>query len=95
MSFENQVMEGIKMLSKYIKPYRHMCFILVGFNTTFEEDMYRFRKLTEIKVDPFVMVYNQKNDVTLKHFARWVNGRIYKKCRFQEYGPWIKAQLII
>lgn len=70
MSFEKQVMEGIKTLSKYIKPYRHMCFILVGFNTTFEEDMYRFRKLTEIKVDPFVMIYNQKNDVRLKHFAR-------------------------
>lgn len=93
MSFENQVMEGIKMLSKYIKPYRHMCFILVGFNTTFEEDMYRFRKLTEMKVDPFVMIYNQKNDVRLKHFARWVNGRIYKKCKFEEYGPWIKAQV--
>lgn len=93
MSFENQVMEGIKMLSKYIKPYRHMCFILVGFNTTFEEDMYRFRKLTEMKVDPFVMIYNRKNDVRLKHFARWVNGRIYKKCKFEEYGPWMKAQV--
>lgn len=93
MSFENQVMEGIKILSKYIKPYRHMCFILVGFNTTFEEDMYRFRKLVEMKVDPFVMVYNQKNDIRLKHFARWVNGRIYKKCEFEEYGPWIKAQV--
>lgn len=93
MSFENQVMEGIKTLSKYIKPYRHMCFILVGFNTTFEEDVYRFRKLTEMKVDPFVMIYNQKNDVRLKHFARWVNGRIYKKCRFEEYAPWIKAQV--
>lgn len=94
MSFENQVMEGIKTLSKYIKPYRHMCFILVGFNTTFEEDMYRFRKLAEMKVDPFVMIYNQKNDVRLKHFARWVNGRIYKKCKFEEYGPWIKAKVV-
>lgn len=92
MSFENQVMDGIKILSKYIKPYRHMCFMLVGFNTTFEEDMYRFRKLTEMKIDPFVMIYNQKEDVRLKHFARWVNSRIYKKCKFEEYEPWIKAQ---
>lgn len=95
MNFENQVMEGIKTLSKYIKPYRHMCFMLVGFNTSFEEDMYRFRKLAEMKVDPFVMIYNQIPDVKLKHFARWVNGRIYKKCKWEEYSPWIKAQINI
>lgn len=90
MGFENQVMEGIKTLSKYIKPYRHMCFMLVGFNTSFEEDMYRFRKLTELKVDPFVMIYNEKKDVRLRHFARWVNSRIYKTCSFEEYDPWKK-----
>lgn len=88
MGFENQVMEGIKTLSKYIKPYKHMCFMLVGFNTTFEEDMYRFRKLVEKKVDPFVMIYNEKKDVQLRHFARWVNSRIYKSCSFDEYEPW-------
>ena len=33
MGFEKQVMEGIKTLSKFIKPYRHMCFMLVEFNS--------------------------------------------------------------
>lgn len=71
-----------------------MCFMLVGYNTTFEEDMYRFKTLTSLKVDPFVMVYNQIPDLRLKHFARWVNSRIYKKCtNFEEYGPWVKAQV--
>lgn len=93
MGFEREVMEGIKTLSKFIKPYRHMCFMLVGFNTSFEEDMYRFHKLRELKVDPFVMIYNQKDDKRLKHFARWVNARIYKSCKWTEYQPWIKAQL--
>lgn len=92
MEHENKVLEGIGILSKYVKRYKHMCFMLVGFNTSFEEDMYRFRKLAEMKVDPFVMIYNQKQDIKLKHFARWVNGRIYKKCNFEEYGPWIKSQ---
>ena len=96
MGFENQVMDGIKTLSKYIKPYKHMCFMLIGFNTSFDEDMYRFRKLVEMKVDPFAMVYNEneKGDVRLKHFARWVNSRIYKSCKFEEYEPWIKAQQV-
>ncbi len=93
MAFEDKVMEGINTLSKYIKPYRHMCFMLVGFNINFDEDMYRFRKLRELKVDPFVMIYNQKKDARLKHFARWVNSRIYKRCKWEEYEPWIKAQL--
>lgn len=91
MGYEKQVMDGIKLLSKYIRPYKHMCFMLVGFNTTFEEDVYRFEKLRELKVDPFVMIYNQIPDIKLKHFARWVNSRIYKSCRFEEYEPWIKA----
>lgn len=95
IGFEKEVIEGIHTLSKYIKPYKHMCFMLVGFNTSFEEDIYRFRKLRELKVDPFVMVYNEneKGDIRLKHFARWVNSRIYKSCNFEEYTPWIKAQV--
>ena len=59
---------------------------------TIQEDMYRFRKLLEMKVDPYVMVYNQIPDEKLNHFKRWVNGRIYTKCRFDEYLPWVKAQ---
>lgn len=93
MPFENKVMEGIDILSKHIKPYRHMCFMLVGFNTTFEEDMYRFRKLRELKVDPFVMIFNEGKDRKLRHFARWVNSRIYKSCKWDEYEPWVKEQI--
>lgn len=92
MGFEKQVMEGIKTLSSHVKPYKHMCFMLVGYNTSFEEDMYRFRRLTEMKIDPFVMIYNEKKEERLRHFARWVNSRIYKSCAFHEYEPWIKAQ---
>ena len=49
-----------------------MCFMLVGYNTSFEEDMYRFRKLTEEKIDPYVMIYNKMDDTKLKHFARYI-----------------------
>jgi hypothetical protein len=92
MVFENQVMEGISTLSRYIKPYRHLCFMLVGFNTSFEEDVYRFRRLLEMNVDPYVMRYNDLPDERLRHFERWVNSKIFTVCRFEEYEPWIKAQ---
>jgi radical SAM superfamily enzyme YgiQ (UPF0313 family) len=92
MKHENQVINGIKTLSRFVRPYRHMCFMLTGFDTSFEEDLYRFRKLVEMKIKPYVMVYNEIPDVRLKHFARWVNARIYTKCTFDEYTPWIKAR---
>lgn len=92
MGFEDQVMRGIETLSKYVKRYKHMCFMLVGFNTTFEEDVYRFKKLVEMKVDPYVMRYNDLPDDRLKHFERWVNSRIYKSCSFEDYEPWVKSK---
>lgn len=93
MEFERQVIEGIKVLSQSVKKWRHMCFILTGYNTLTSEDEYRFRKLREIGVDPYVMPYNKQFPTEKhRHFARWVNSRIYKVCSFEEYEPWIKAQ---
>jgi len=92
MEHEDAVMRGIEILSKYVKEWRQMCYMLVGFNSTFEEDMYRFRRLVEIGVDPYVMIYNKQGTVQLRHFARWVNGRIYKICDWEEYTPWVRAK---
>jgi hypothetical protein len=92
MKYEAQVMRGIRILSKYVRPYRQMCYMLVGYDTDFEEDVYRFRKLAEMKIDPYVMLYNQSEDPKLRHFARWVNAHIYTQCPFEEYSPWILEQ---
>lgn len=94
MPFEHKVMEGIGTLSRFVNTWRHLCFMLTGFNTTFEEDMYRFRKLAELKISPYVMVYNGCKDLRLAHFARWVNGRVYKKePDFEQYRPWIRDRI--
>ena len=66
--------------------------MLVGYDTTFEEDVYRVQTLHDLGVNPYVMIYNQIPNEKLKHFARWVNSRIYKKYRWDEYTPWLKAQ---
>lgn len=95
LTFEDQVMEGIKTLLKHVKAWRHMCFMLVGFNTTFEEDMYRYRKLDELGIRPYVMVYNDKKDLKLHHFERWVNSRICKACKWEDYEPWVRDQVIV
>ena len=93
MPFEASVLSGIKLLSQHVKPWRHMCFVLCGYDTTHEEDMYRAMKLESLGVSPYIMKYNNRSDdLWLNHFARWINGRIYKTCQFDEYTAWIKAQ---
>lgn len=96
---EQPVTEGIALLSRFVKTWKHLCYTLVGFNTTFEEDMYRFSRLSELGVDPYVMIYRGEGGVSdpfeklrLQHFARWINGRFSKSCSFAEYVPWIEAQ---
>jgi hypothetical protein len=92
MGFEQQVMDGIKILSGHVKKWRHMCFMLTGYNTTFEEDMYRFNKLTEMGVRPYVMPYNLTYPTKKHHcFASWVNSRKHTVCSFEEFEPWVKA----
>lgn len=66
----------------------------VGFDTTFEEDMYRFRKLDELGIRPYVMRYNEKkDDERLNKFTRWVDSMIYKSVPdFEKYEPWKKIK---
>lgn len=93
MSFERQVIDGIKVFSQQVKVYKHLCFILTGYDTSFEEDMYRFKRLDELGIAPYVMPYNKKYpDAKHHYFTRWVNSKIYKVCSFEDYEPWIKAK---
>ncbi len=79
MSLKPVLKEKLPILTKYIKNYHIMVYMLVGFDTTHKEDMERFQFLRYYNVDPFVMVYNNRKDKPeLRHFARWVNKRIYK-----------------
>lgn len=60
-------------------------YVLVGFNSTFEEDVYRCNKLKEWGVCAFVMKYH-KHDQRLNDLARWANRRwLYWSIPFEEY----------
>lgn len=90
-----KIINGINTLKKFIKPWKHMCFMLVGYNTSFEQDMYRYQMLRNMNIDPYVMIYNKSGNSQLKHFARWVNARIYKVCSdFENYEPWAKERCV-
>jgi hypothetical protein len=64
-----------------------------GFDSTLAQDLHRIAVIREYGIDPFVMVYRDTDtgkmapDQRLRHFARWVNRRLYKLCEFSDYVP--------
>lgn len=83
---EKAVLRGIDILtSNGVKPYKLMFYVLIGFNSTPEEDLYRVETLRGLGVDPFVMPYN-KSDEYQRRFARWVNHKaIFKSVKWEDY----------
>lgn len=80
-----QIIAGIKRLCEYIKPYKIMCYVLIGFESTEQEDLYRVEKLRDLGIDPFVMPYDKSN-LYQKAFARWVNHKaMFKTVEWKDY----------
>ena len=78
--------DKIDLLLNYIRPYKLMCYVLIGFWSTPEEDMNRVMHLVDkYKISPFVMPYN-KFDPYQKKFARWVNNKaIFNKVAWEDF----------
>lgn len=70
-----------------------MCYVLIGFNSTIEQDLYRVETLRKFGIDPFVQPYRDFENKRVptqyeKDFARWANNKIvYRKCRFEDFEP--------
>lgn len=85
---EEHVRAGVAALGKAgIKPYRLRFYVLVGYNTTWEQDYHRFEVLRDLGVEQFIMCY-EGSGPKLKAFARWVNRFIYKKYPWEENDRW-------
>jgi len=63
---------------------RIMFYVLIGYNTSFEEDLKRVLFLQNYGFSIFVMPFN-KFDQYQKNFTRWVNRFFYKYIDFKNY----------
>lgn len=78
---------------RYIKPWKLMCYILVGFNSTMEQDLYRIERCRELGIKPYVMPYRDFENKTnpsqyAKDLAQYVNKpMIFKSCKFEDFSP--------
>ena len=85
--------DKLREVTRYIKPYKLMCYILIGFNSTVEQDIYRIERCRELGIKPYVMPYRDfqnKEQPTqyAKDLAQYVNKpMIFKSCRFADFSP--------
>lgn len=72
---EPGVIDGINLLKSMGVDIKHhvMFYVLVGFNTTFKEDVYRCELLKKLGTNSYVMPYRKNKDIT--RLARWSNNK--------------------
>lgn len=83
---ERVIIRGIERCNKFGIPSTNMqFFILIGYDTTPEQDIYRVELLRSLGCKPFVMPYNKKNKYQ-KAYTRYVNNRIiFNSCTWEDY----------
>lgn len=83
----------LKEMLKWIKPDKIVCYVLVGFNSTPEQDYERLRYLKELGILPFVQAYRdfenkRKPTQYEKDIERWANRmKLFKTHDFLDYRP--------
>ena len=83
----------LESMVKYIKPYKIACYVLVGFNSTIQQDLHRLDVLKRLGILPFVQPYrdfeNHRQATQYeKDLARWANRAwLFKSMDFADYEP--------
>lgn len=66
---------------------RVMCYILVNYDTTLEQDLYRIQLCRELYISPYPMIYDKEHAKPIyKKLQRWCNNTIFWRVpTFEEY----------
>lgn len=75
---------NIKRLLSYISPSKVMCYVLIGHDSTLQQDMARVKALEALKITPYVMCIDCK-DPDQKKFQKWVNGFAYRNVKWKDF----------
>lgn len=94
MAVEPDVRRTIRLCAEVgIRPTRLMFYVLVGYNTTRDEDMDRVTLLRSLGVDPFVMRFD-RGDPYQTRFSRWVNNMTaFNSLTWDEWQARFKTKL--
>ena len=82
---EHQVIKGIEtLLNAGFRAKDLQFYVLINFDTSYEEDIHRVQTLLDYGCKPYVMLYNKKKGTYHHHLKRWVERR------YCEIMPWIE-----
>ena len=92
MKNEKAIVKGLKTFVDIVKPDERKCcvYVLTNYDTTFEEDYYRIKKIQEVGLSPDVRVYRKNTAPQItRDLQRWCNNRfIYRSgVDFYDYVP--------
>ena len=92
MKNEKQIVKGLKTFVDIVKPDERKCcvYVLTNYDTTFEQDYYRIKKLQELGLSPDVRIYRKNTAPPItRDLQRWCNNRfIYRSgVDFYDYVP--------
>lgn len=94
MKNSDRVIAGLNLWKKYGKKNKHgswgTVYVLVNFDTTMDENLYRIYTLRDMGFDPYVMIYDKPHaEREIRLLQRWCNNkRIFKTTeRFEDYDP--------
>jgi hypothetical protein len=76
MSDETKIINGLKTLNEFKITNTHI-YVLIGYDTTLEEDIYRCQKLVDYGHDPYIMPFNQTEEE--KAFKRFIDTFMWRK----------------
>lgn len=88
---EEKIVPKLKMFSEIVGKSRtkNICYCLVNYNSTIDEDLHRIYTLREMEFQPYVMIYDKAHcDSIYKKMQRWVNAPwLFWSCpKFEEYA---------
>ncbi len=92
MTQSDSILKGLELYASKgkIQNFRQRrVYVLVNYDTTMEENLYRIYKLRDMGYDPFVMVYDKAHaSQEIKDLARWVDNKfVWQTCKtFENYG---------
>jgi hypothetical protein len=96
--------EKVRLLFDHgVRPSHLNWYMLIGFNTTLEEDLARFNMLNDLKCNVFAMVFRDLNGKPyvdwqgkpqaphVRPLRDWVNGHAFRNVPFNEFDRYVRA----
>ena len=95
------VLSGVDLLLEYVEPKHLFCYVLIGYDSTYEQDLMRVMELKKRGIYCFPMLfgrrrYSDKYDTELlRLFKRWVRFQLGRYVTFKDYLIGIDKEYMI